>query len=107
MRKDSGLTKFFTWLIQYSDFEILEHNMSMWGLKLKYSSKYTPRSLKLLSALVKEILSIGEIRAGSSGRPISVLLYTTLQIWGSIGLLWVLKIMYFVFEAFKYQSFAV
>jgi hypothetical protein len=56
--------------------------MSMWGLKLKYSSKYTPRSLKLLSALVKEILSIGEIKVGSSGRPISVLLYTTLHIWG-------------------------
>ncbi len=61
LRRDSGLTKFLTQLKQYNDLEIFEQSISIWGLKLKCSSKSTPKSLKLLSALLKEILSIGEI----------------------------------------------
>jgi hypothetical protein len=54
--------------------EDLEQSISIWGLKLRCSSKRIPKSLKLVSVLLKEILSMAEIKAGSSGNPISVLL---------------------------------
>jgi hypothetical protein len=55
-------------------------------LKLRCSSMWTPSSLKLDSRDSKEIRSMGEIKAGSSGVLISFELYTTLQTAGSTGL---------------------
>ena len=71
-------------------------------LKLRCSSMWIPRSLKLDSRDSEEIRSMGEIRAGSSGEPISLQLYTTLQTAGSTGLFGVRKMMYLVLEAFKH-----
>ncbi len=62
---------------------------------------WTPRSLKLDSRDSEEIRSMGDIRAGSSGVPISLELYTTLQTAGSTGLFGVRKMMYLVLEAFS------
>jgi hypothetical protein len=45
----------------------------MWGLKL-IQAKSKPERLKLDSALLNEIISMGEIMAGSSGKPFSLLL---------------------------------
>jgi hypothetical protein len=72
IRRVLAFTKFLILLRQKRDFEILLQSISMCGLKQRYSSKRTPRSLKLFSLFSKEILSIGDVNEGSSGRPISV-----------------------------------
>ncbi len=69
--------KFFTLLMQKRDFEILEQILSMCSSKDKYSSRRTPRSLKLFVFPSLCILSIGDISKGSFKEPVSLLLNTT------------------------------
>jgi hypothetical protein len=66
--------------------------MSICCLKLRCSSKWTPSNLKLDSWFSDEIRSMGVIIAGFSGRPISLVLYTTLHTAGSTGLFCLRKI---------------
>ncbi len=70
-------TKFFILFILKRDFEIFLHNWLMCESKLKYSSKYTPRLLKVFSLPALCTRSMGDTKSGSVGRPISVELYTS------------------------------
>jgi hypothetical protein len=64
---------------QKSDFEILAHRFEMWSSKDKYSSNNTPNNLKLFSIPSLWILSIFDMRFGSSGWPGSLLLKVSTQ----------------------------
>ncbi len=93
---------FLILLMQKSDFEILAHKYEICALNERYSSKRTPSNMKLDSGPSLFIRSICEIRLGSSGRPGSLLLNTSVHSASFIFFPWVLKII--IFNNFLHNS---